>query len=117
MELYFMYVTDPINLFLSMSCGKISCLAYIMITHTTLHEQHYFTNFIPKNAPLTTLWSSSNLIDGYENADLMLSNGTKLTLKETFYSLYYERTLLSFKDIRENKDHIETIEELFWISL
>ena len=51
----FMHMTDSINLFLGMTSGEVSCLVDSATTHITLHEKHYFTNFVPKNAPLTTL--------------------------------------------------------------
>ncbi|XP_068328192.1 uncharacterized protein [Pyrus communis] len=76
--------------------------------HTVLHERILFTNFIPKNAPLTTLSSPSNLIKGYGKAHIMLSNDTILTIDEALYSPHSERTLLSFKDIRDNNSHVET---------
>ena len=41
----------------------------------------------------------------------MLSNGTILTIKEALYSPRSGRTLLSFKDIRDNTYHLETIED------
>ena len=58
----FMHVTDSINLFLGMTSGEVSCLADSATTHTVLREKHYFTNFVPKNAPLTTISGPSNLI-------------------------------------------------------
>ena len=94
-----MHVTDSINLFLDMTFGEVSCLTDSATTHTILREQHYFTNFVPKNAPLTTLSGPSNLIKGYEKAHIMLSNGTDLTIKEALYSPRSGRTLLSFRYI------------------
>ncbi|KAM1172137.1 hypothetical protein ACFX2G_022752 [Malus domestica] len=41
----------------------------------------------------------------------MLSNGTILTIKEALYSPSFERTLQSFRDIRDNKYHLETTED------
>ncbi|KAM2879505.1 hypothetical protein FF1_014994 [Malus domestica] len=41
----------------------------------------------------------------------MLSNGTILTIKEVLYSPRSGRTLLSFRDIRDNQYHIETTED------
>ena len=38
----------------------------------------------------------------------MLSNGTFLTIDEALYSPRFEKTLLSFKDIRDNNFHVET---------
>ncbi|KAM1510717.1 hypothetical protein TB1_019084 [Malus domestica] len=79
--------------------------------HTILCERHYFTNFIPKKAHLTTLSGSSNLIEGYGKARIMLSNGTILTIKETLYFPHSGRTLLSVRDIRDNQYHLETTED------
>ncbi|KAM1533780.1 hypothetical protein ACFX10_007647 [Malus domestica] len=94
-----------------MSSGEVSCLADSATTHTILHERHYFTNFIPKKAHFTTLSGSSNLIEGYGSARIMLSNGTILTIKETLYFPHSGRTLLSFRDIRDNQYHLETTED------
>ncbi|KAM1067895.1 hypothetical protein ACFX2B_022894 [Malus domestica] len=94
-----------------MSSGEVSCLADNVTTHTILLEQHYFTNFIPKKAHLTTLSSLSNLIEGYRKARIMLSNGTVLTIKEALYSPRSRRTLPSVRDIRDNQYHIETTED------
>ena len=106
-----MHVTDSINLFLGMTSGEVSCLADIATMHTILCEKHYFTNFVPKNAPLTILSGPSHLIERYRNTRIMLSNGTELTIKETLYSPRSGRTLLSFRDIRDNQYHVETTEE------
>ncbi|KAM2161647.1 hypothetical protein PS2_044208 [Malus domestica] len=94
-----------------MSNGEVSCLADSVTTYTILLERHYFTNFIPKKAHLTTFSGSSNLIKGYGKARIMLSNGTILTIKEALYSPRSERTLLSFTDIRDNQYHLETTED------
>ncbi|KAM1763928.1 hypothetical protein ACFX11_003226 [Malus domestica] len=90
-----------------MTNEKVSCLADSVTTHTVLCECIYFTNFIPKNAPLTTLSGPSNLIEGYGKTRIMLSNGTILTISEALYSSHSRRTLLSFKDIRDNNYHAE----------
>ena len=91
-----------------MTSGEVSCFADSATTHTVLHERIYFTNFIPKNALLTTLSGPSNLIDRYGKAHIMLSNGTILTIAEALYSPRSERTLLCFKDIKDNNYHAET---------
>ena len=93
-EIIFIHVTDSINLFLGITSGEVSCLADSATMHTILGEKHYFTNFVPKNAPLTTLSGPSNLIEGYRKVRIMLSNGTKLTIKEALYSPHPGRTLL-----------------------
>ena len=91
-----------------MTSGEVSCLVYSATTHTVLGEHIYFTNFIPKNAPLTTFSGPSNLIEGYGKTRIMLSNGTILTIDDALYSPRSRRTLLSFKDIRDNNYHAET---------
>ena len=80
----FMYVTNSINLFLGMTSDEASCLADSATTHTIFREQHYFTKFIPKNAHLTTLLGSSNLIKGYRKTRIMFFNGTELIILEIF---------------------------------
>ncbi|KAM2205213.1 hypothetical protein TB2_024131 [Malus domestica] len=94
-----------------MTSGEVNCLADSATTHTILREGHYFTNFVPKKAPMTTLLGSSNLIEGYRKAHIMLSNGTVLTIKDVIYSPCSRRTLLSFRDIRDNQYHVETTED------
>ncbi|KAM1116955.1 hypothetical protein ACFX19_007507 [Malus domestica] len=74
-----------------MSSGEVSYLADSATTHTIFLKRHYFTNFLPKKAPMTTLSGLSNLIEGYGKARIMLSNGTVLTIKEALYSIRYER--------------------------
>ncbi|KAM1990404.1 hypothetical protein ACFX15_031673 [Malus domestica] len=91
-----------------MTSKKVSCPADSATTHIVLRECIYFTNFIPKNTPLTTLSGPSNLIEGYGKARIMLLNGTSLNIFEALYSPRSGRTLLSFKDIRDNNYHAET---------
>ena len=104
-----MLVTDSkLILFLGMTSGKVTWLADSATTHTVLCERIYFTNSIPNNAHLTTFLGPSNLIEGYGKVRIMLSNGTILTIDEALYSPCFGRTLLSFKDIRDNNYHTET---------
>ncbi|KAM2133812.1 hypothetical protein ACFX1R_003878 [Malus domestica] len=91
-----------------MTSGKVSCLSDNATTNTVLRERIYFTNFIPKNASLTTFSGPSNLIEGYGKARIMLSNGTILTISEALSSSHFGRTLLGFKDIIDNNYHAKT---------
>ncbi|KAM1647012.1 hypothetical protein ACFX14_008652 [Malus domestica] len=59
-----------------MTSVEVSCLANSATTHTVLRECIYFTNFIPKNAPMTTLSGLFNLIEGYGKARIMLLKDT-----------------------------------------
>ncbi|KAM2677703.1 hypothetical protein EV1_004217 [Malus domestica] len=79
-----------------MISGKVSCLEDSATTHTVLCERIYFINIIPKNAPLTIISGTSNLIEGYG---------------KTLYSPRSGRTLLSFKDIKYNNYHAKTYVE------
>ena len=112
MDIYFwnFYACDQFKLIfiLGMTSGEVSCLADSATMHTVLYERIYFINVIPKNAPLTTFSSSSNLIEGYSKARIMLSNSRILTIDEALYSPRFGRTLLSCKDIRDNNYHVET---------
>ena len=104
------YACDQFKLIfiLGMTSGEVSCLADSATTHTVLRECSYFTNFVPKNVPLTTFSGPSNLIEGYGKARIRLSNVTILTINKALYSPRSERTLLSFKDIGDNNYHAKT---------
>ncbi|KAG6660347.1 hypothetical protein CIPAW_03G099500 [Carya illinoinensis] len=58
-----------------------------------------------------TISGSSNLIEGSGRAYIVLPNGTKFCIDNALFSSQSRRNLLSFKDIRRNGCHIETINE------
>ncbi|KAG2724097.1 hypothetical protein I3760_01G002100, partial [Carya illinoinensis] len=58
-----------------------------------------------------TISGSSNLIEGSRRAYIVLPNGTKFYIDDALFSSQSRRNLLSFKDIRRNGCHIETINE------
>ena len=76
---------------------KVSCLADSAITHTVLRECIYFPNFILRNAPLTILFGPSNLIEGYDKAGIMLSNGTIFTIDEALYFFTFQKSIVEFQ--------------------
>jgi len=51
------------------------------------------------------------MIKGSVRANILLSNNTKLSIKDALYSPKSRRNSLSFKDIQANGYHIETIDE------
>ena len=51
------------------------------------------------------------MIEGYGKANILMPNGTKLRIEVALYSSKSQRNLLSFKDIRSNGYHIETMNE------
>ena len=85
------------------------CLADCATTHTILRDKRYFFNLTLTNANVSTISGTSNLIEGSERANIMLPNETKFHINDALYSSKSTRNLLSFKDIRKNGYHIETM--------
>ena len=94
-----------------MHIGSVDCLVDSGTTHTILKYKDYFINITPKVTSLTTISGPSTLVEGFGKAQFMLSNGSVLTINEALYCPSSGRNLLSFKDIRENKFHLETARE------
>ena len=51
------------------------------------------------------------MIKGHGNANIVLLNNIRLSIKNVLYSLKSKINLFSFKDIRANGYHIETTDE------
>ena len=94
-----------------MTSGEVDCLADSGTTHIILRDQNYFINFTPNVTSMTTISGPSTPIEGFGKAQFALSNGTPITISEALYTHRSCRTLLSFKDIRENEYHVETVPE------
>ena len=93
-----------------MNDGDI-CLANCATMHAILRERKYFINLIVTNASVSTISSTSDLIKGSGRANIMRPNGTRFHNNDALYSSKSTRNLLSFKDIRKNGYHIETVNE------
>ncbi|KAB2051502.1 hypothetical protein ES319_A12G059000v1, partial [Gossypium barbadense] len=63
------------------------------------------------NAHVNTISGSSKLIERYGRTIVILPKGTKFVINDALYSTKSQRNLLSFKDIRLNGYHIETMNE------
>ena len=87
------------------------CLADYATTLTILREKTYFLNLIVTNTSLSTISGTSDSIEGFERANIMLPNGTTFHINDALYSRKSTRNLLSFKDICKNRYHIETMNE------
>ena len=88
------------------------CLADCATTHTILREKKkYFFNLIITNTNVSTIFGTSNLVEGSGRANIVLPNGTRFHINDALYSRKSRRNLLSFKDIRRNGYHIETMNE------
>ena len=86
-----------------------TCLADSSTTHTILHDKKYFSNFTLAQSNVHTISGPVNLIKGSGKATIILPKGTNLQIEDALYSNKSNRNLLSFKDIRRNGYHIETM--------
>ena len=76
---------------------------YVLLT-TQPHIQSFeriffFLNLIITNASVSTISSTSDLIEGSGIAKIMLPNGTRFHINDALYSSKSTRNLLNFKDI------------------
>ena len=93
-----------------MNDGNI-CLAHCATMHTIIREKKYFLNLIVTNVSVSTIFGTSDLIEGRGRANIMLPNGIRFHINDALYYRKSIRNLLSFKDIRKNGYHIETMNE------
>ncbi|KAG4126133.1 hypothetical protein ERO13_D10G138740v2, partial [Gossypium hirsutum] len=63
------------------------------------------------NAHVNTISGNFKLIEGSGRAIILLPKGTKFVIDDVLYSTKPQRNLLSFKYIRLNGYHIETMNE------
>ena len=87
------------------------CLADSAITHTILRDKRYFLSLTLTSGNVNIISSTSNLIEGSERANIMIPKGTRFHINDALYSSKSTRNLLSFKDIRINGYHIETMND------
>ncbi|TYH13303.1 hypothetical protein ES288_A06G132000v1 [Gossypium darwinii] len=91
--------------------GENICLAGIATTHTILKGKRYFSHLIMKEESVSIISGSTTIIEGSRRAIILLPRGTKIEIINTLYSPKSQINLLSFKDIRQNGYHIETLNE------
>ena len=84
------------------------CLADSATTHTIIKDKKYFSSLIMQEANVNTISGIAKIIEGSGRANIMLSGGTKFHINVALYSPKSQRNLLSFKDIRNNRYHVET---------
>ena len=92
----------------NMRNGGDICLADSATTHTILRDRKYFSSLMLTKIRVTTISGPSDVIEGSGKAQIMLPNGTILSIQNALYATRSTRNLLSFKDIRLNGYHIET---------
>ena len=62
-------------------------------------------------ANVSTIFGTTNLVEGSRITNITLTNGTRFHINNALYFSKSRRNLLSFKDIRKNGYHIETMNE------
>jgi len=91
--------------------GEEQCLLDSATTHTILRSKDYFTQLRAYEGNVSTISGVSRLIEGSGRALVLLPNRTKLIINDALYSSKSRRNLLSFKDVRQNGFHLETMDE------
>ena len=93
-------------------------MPYLLVMHVlltmpqltrSLRDKKYFSNFALAQSNVHTISGFVNLIKGSDKATIILPKGTKLQIEDAIYSNNFSINLLSFKDIRQNGYHIETM--------
>ena len=82
-----------------------------MQPHTILRDKRYFLELTLIKANVSTIYGTTNLVEGSGRANIILPNGTRFHINDALYSSKSRRNLLNFKDIRRNIYHIETMNE------
>ena len=86
-----------------------ACIADCATTHTILYDKKYFSNLLLVKSNVNTISSPVDLIQGSRKTTIILPRGTKIHINEALYYAKSKQNLLSFKDIRRNGYHIETM--------
>ena len=87
------------------------CLADYATTHSILQQKKYFSQLTLTPSNVTPISGPVNLIEGSGRATIILPGGTILHLQDALYSTQSKHNLLSFKDIRWNGYHLETMSD------
>ena len=87
------------------------CLLDSASTHTIFRSRHFFSSMTLRKTHVHIISGPIPIIDGFGNATIVLPKGTILHIENAFLSSRSKRNLLSFKDVRRNGYHVETIYE------
>lgn len=69
------------------------CLPGSSTTHTILKNQKYFSHLKLAKASVKTIFDASDLIKSSENANIVLTNGTRLIISDAMFSNISKRNL------------------------
>ena len=81
------------------------------MTHSILKDKNYFSTMTLRKANVHIISGPVEMIDGSENATIMLPNGIILHIEDALLSTKTKRNLLNFKDVRRNGYNLKTIIE------
>ncbi|PIN02181.1 hypothetical protein CDL12_25311 [Handroanthus impetiginosus] len=87
------------------------CLIDSGTIHTILKNMNYFFHLKLGETNVNTISGSAKLIEGSGRANIWLLEGTKLVIDNALFSSKSRKNLFSFKDIRQNGYHIETMND------
>ena len=87
------------------------CLLDSASTHTIFRSSHFFSSLKLRKTHVHTISGPNPIIDGFSNATIVFPKCTILHIENAFLSSRSKRNLLSFKDVRRNGYHVETIYE------
>ena len=79
--------------------------------HRILRDKKCFSSLVLIKVELNTISRSMNIIEDSRRVTILLANRTELRIHNVLYSSKSRRNLFSFKDIRLNGYHIETLSE------
>ena len=86
-----------------------ACLVDCATIDTILRDKKYFSNLTLVPFNVQTISGPIDLIKGSKRVVIVLPNDIKFQIHDALYYNKSNRNLLSFKDIRQNGYHIETI--------
>ena len=86
-----------------------TCLVDCATTHTILRDKKYFSNLTLVQSNVNTISSHVDLIKSSGRATIILPSNTPFQITDALCSYASNRNLLSFKDIRRNGYHVETM--------
>nr|KYP69758.1 hypothetical protein KK1_008959 [Cajanus cajan] len=62
------------------------CLTHSITTHMIRKNNKFFSNLVMREINVSTISNTTNIIEGFGIANILLSGGTKLHIKNTLYS-------------------------------
>ena len=106
--MFISFIWIPCVIDLKMNEGDV-CLADCVTTYTIFQDKKYFIDLALTNVNVSIIFGIAILIEGSERANIMLPNGTRFHINDALYFSKSKKKLISFKDIRKNGYHIETM--------